>query len=71
VRAASGTSFHPVGTCRIGRDALAVVDSDLRVHGVEALRVVDASVMPEIVSANPNATVVAIAELAAERMRLG
>jgi choline dehydrogenase len=71
VRASSGTSFHPAGTCRIGKDALAVVDSDLRVHGVEALRVVDASVMPEIVSANPNATVIAIAELAAERMRMG
>jgi choline dehydrogenase len=69
VRTSSGTSFHPVGTCRIGSDALAVVDSDLRVHGVDALRVVDASVMPEIVSANPNATVVAIAELAADRMR--
>lgn len=68
VRASSGTSFHPVGTCRIGSDALAVVDSDLRVHGVDALRVVDASVMPEIVNANSNATVVAIAELAADRM---
>jgi choline dehydrogenase len=69
VRASSGTTFHPVGTCRIGTDSMAVVDSDLRVHGIEALRVADASVMPEIVSANPNATVLAIAELAADRMR--
>jgi choline dehydrogenase len=68
-RAASGTMMHPVGTCRIGTDRLAVVDPDLRVHGIEGLRVADASVMPEIVSVNTNATVVAIAEVAAERMR--
>jgi choline dehydrogenase len=71
VRKSSGTSFHPVGTCRMGSDALAVVDTDLRVHGIDALRVVDASVMPEIVSANPNATVTAIAELAADRICRG
>ena len=68
LRRSSGSSFHPVGTCRIGHDPMAVVDSDLRVHGVEGLRVADASVMPDIVSANPNATVVAIAERAAERI---
>ena len=62
VRRVTGTYFHPVGTCRMGTDPLAVVDTELRVHGVDALRVVDASVMPEIVGANPHATVVAIAE---------
>jgi choline dehydrogenase len=61
---------HPVGTCRIGADDLAVVDPELRVHGVSGLRVADASVMPSIVSANTNATVYAIAERAAELIRL-
>jgi choline dehydrogenase len=68
LRRSSGSSFHPVGTCRIGTDPLAVVDTDLRVHGVEGLRVADASVMPDIVSVNPNATVVGIAERAAQRI---
>jgi choline dehydrogenase len=68
LRRSSGTSFHPVGTCRIGADPLGVVDTELRVHGVQGLRVADASVMPDIVSANTNATVVAIAERAAERI---
>ncbi|MET7747708.1 GMC family oxidoreductase N-terminal domain-containing protein [Micromonospora sp. NPDC005367] len=64
VRQVTGPYFHASGTCRIGTDPMAVVDADLRVHGVDALRVVDASVMPEIVGANPNATVLAIAERA-------
>lgn len=68
LRRASGTSFHPVGTCRIGTDPLGVVDTELRVHGVDGLRIADASVMPDIVSANTNATVVAIAERAAEQI---
>jgi choline dehydrogenase len=58
--------FHPVGTCRIGTDDLAVVDSELRVRGVDGLRVVDASVMPSPVSAPTNAAVLGIAERAAE-----
>jgi choline dehydrogenase-like flavoprotein len=63
------TYFHPVGTCRIGQDNTAVVDTDLRVYGIDGLRVADASVMPSIVSANTNATVYAIAERAADLIR--
>lgn len=66
LRRSSGTSYHPVGTCRMGSGSLAVVGSDLRVHGIDGLRIADASVMPEIISANTNATVVASAERASE-----
>ncbi|TDD45859.1 choline dehydrogenase [Nonomuraea terrae] len=66
VRSVTGPYFHPVGTCRIGDDLFGVVDTRLRVHGIDGLRVVDASVMPSIVAANPNATVIAIAERAAD-----
>ncbi|MFD1533822.1 GMC family oxidoreductase [Pseudonocardia aurantiaca] len=60
-----GTYFHGIGTCRIGTGQDAVVDTQLRVHGIHGLRVVDASVMPSIPGANTNATVLAIAERAA------
>lgn len=65
------TIFHPVGTCKMGRDndPLAVVDSQLRVRGVAALRVIDASVMPTITSGNTNSPTVMIAEKAAELIR--
>ncbi|GMQ90292.1 MAG: GMC family oxidoreductase N-terminal domain-containing protein [Gammaproteobacteria bacterium] len=56
------TIFHPVGTCKMGRDELAVVDECLRVHGIKALRVIDASVMPRITSGNTNAPTTMIAE---------
>ena len=66
VRALTTTDFHPCGTCRMGLGSDAVVDSELRVHGMEALRVVDASVMPRVISANLNAPTQMIASRAAD-----
>jgi choline dehydrogenase len=68
LRHSVGTYYHGVGTCKMGADAdaYAVADPELRVHGVQGLRVVDASVMPSIPGANTNATVLAIAERAAD-----
>ncbi|HZP86658.1 MAG TPA: GMC family oxidoreductase N-terminal domain-containing protein [Burkholderiales bacterium] len=60
------TIFHPIGTCKMGSDPLAVVDDRLRVHGIDNLRVIDASVMPRITSGNTNAPTVMIAERGAE-----
>jgi len=62
-------ALHPAGTCRMGGDAMAVVDPKLRVHGIERLRVADASVMPTLISGNPNSVCIMIGEKAADFLR--
>ncbi len=66
IRAHASTSFHPVGSCKMGTDAMAVVDPELRVHGLYGLRIADASVTPTLITGHPNAPTIMIAEKAAE-----
>ena len=65
VRENANSAYHPCGTCKIGNDEMSVVDSELRVHGIESLRVADASVMPFITNGNINAPSLMIGERAA------
>ena len=69
IRASSQTCFHPVGTCAMGKEAHDVVDAELRVRGVEGLRVADASIIPRMIGGNTNAPVIMIAEKAADMIR--
>jgi choline dehydrogenase len=69
IRNYAGLGLHSIGTCRMGSDAQSVVDTELRVRGVSGLRVIDASVMPQLISANTNAAAIMIGEKAADHVK--
>jgi len=66
VRHNAETTYHPVGTCKMGNDPMAVVDPELRVHGIDGLRIADASIMPTLTSGNTNAPCIMIGEKCAQ-----
>jgi len=66
IRATAESVYHPVGSCKMGKDKMAVVDARLRVRGIDSLRVADASIMPNIISGNTNAPAIMIAEKCAD-----